>query len=148
MPRDLLGHNISTSLDDEFDLEDPNMVGKDMEIVENTSIAVIKQKAVEVNPKDALEDYAITRVTLQETLEQSREILKTAAELLKDNPNPNTLKVIPSLILAINQTTDSLFNIHIKISNQVKKQTGTKVEVKESEGLTTKDFIRKHKRDI
>ncbi len=142
--RDLLGNNISESLDDEFDLDDPNMVGKDMEIVENTSIAKIKHGAVEVNPQDAVEDYAITRTTLQETLEQSREILKTASELLKDNPNPQTLKVIPNLITAINQTTESLFNVHIKISNQVKKEKNTE-ESDESQGLTTKDFLRKHK---
>ena len=139
--KDLLGHNISDTLEDEFDLDDPNQIGVDMLIIPTTNIATIREGATEINPVDALEDYAITRVTLHETLEQSKEILKTAAELLKDNPNPAVIKVIPALIQAINQTSDSLFNIHIKISNQVKREQGTK-KAEEADGMTTKDFIK------
>lgn len=141
---DFLGNNISDALEDEFDLDDPNKAGKNMLIIEPTSIDSMKNQISEVSEKDGIEDYIIARKSLQETLDQSKEILKTASELLKDNPNPAIIKVIPNLINSINNTANNLFNIHVKISNEVKKCKNLDEENKEdnSDGLiTTKEFL-------
>lgn len=136
--KDLLGNMISDSLEEEFGIEDPNKVGKDMTIVEPTDVDTLKEGELVLKPEDVLEDYLITRVTLQETLDQSKEILKTASELLKDNPNPAIIKVIPNLINAINNTSESLFDIHIKIAEKINEE---KDDEDDQEQFTTNEII-------
>lgn len=143
--RNLLSNDISDALEDAFDLEDDNRVAKDMVVVEPKSVEDIKKEnKIIVADLDFVEDYNITRLSLQEALEQSKHILKAGTELFKDNPNTGTLKVLPELIVAINKTAENIFNNQMKVLKNIQELNKNKEPDDEDEG-TTKDFLKSMK---
>lgn len=146
MSKELQANGIISALSDEFDIEDDSKVS--LTVIEPTSIDEIKRADNSINSKvDVAEDYVIIRTTLQETLEQTKEILKSSAELIDQTQNTNLIGTVPDIVKCINLTAKSLFDVHVTIHKQQTKSkeasTGDKEE--HTEGLTTKEFLNKQK---
>lgn len=145
--KQLLGNEIIEAFENEFDVDDSGeKVGQNMVIIEPKSSKELAEEGIQNLEKDAIEDYIITRESLKSTLDQAKHILKAGTELFQENPNPNTLKILPDLILAINKTSDNLFNNQIKISKQIKEFKQAREETSEpEETMTTAEFLKKNK---
>lgn len=139
MSKNLSGTNVADFLDDGLGIEPEERPGMDMVIVEPTAVRNLKETDSVIKDTDIAEDYNIARVTLHETLEQLQEVVKAAAQTVQTNPDPKSIEAFQKVVAGVNQTTENLFGMHLKIQKTVAKP---KQEEEIDDYMTsTSDFV-------
>lgn len=100
----------------------------DITPVQTQEIIPPAQPAIEVEesvlPKDALEDYDLSRDTFRTLINKGNGAIDGITELAKLTDNPEAYKVIAALIKTVSDTTKDLYDLHKK-TKDLKSLDGT-----------------------